>query len=42
MSVGFAQGFVMLSNVAVFLYKTTDYCASDQERCIGWNDVGVS
>lgn len=35
---GFAHGFVVLSDTAEFLYKTTDYYAPDHERCICWND----
>ena len=35
---GFAHGFVVLSDAAEFLYKTTDYYASQFERCIMWND----
>lgn len=35
---GFAHGFVVLSDVAEFLYKTTDYYAPNHERCIIWND----
>ena len=35
---GFAHGFVVLSDSADFLYKTTDYYAPAQERCILWND----
>ena len=35
---GFAHGFLVLSDVAEFLYKTTDYYAPDFERCIAWND----
>lgn len=35
---GFAHGFVVLSDVADFLYKTTDYYAPQHERCIVWND----
>jgi dTDP-4-dehydrorhamnose 3,5-epimerase len=35
---GFAHGFVVLSDYAEFLYKTTDYYAPDCERCIAWND----
>jgi len=35
---GFAHGFVVLSEFAEFLYKTTDYYAPDYERCILWND----
>ena len=36
---GFAHGFVVLSETADFLYKTTDYYAPQHERCIAWNDV---
>jgi len=35
---GFGHGFVVLSDVAEFLYKTTDYYAPAHERCIVWND----
>src|SRR5690606_22947913 len=35
---GFAHGFVVLSETAEFLYKTTDYWAPEHERCIAWND----
>jgi dTDP-4-dehydrorhamnose 3,5-epimerase len=35
---GFAHGFVVLSDFADFLYKTTDYWAPEHERCIIWND----
>jgi dTDP-4-dehydrorhamnose 3,5-epimerase len=35
---GFAHGFVVLSEEAEFLYKTTDYYAPEHERCIRWND----
>ena len=35
---GFAHGFVVLSDFADFLYKTTDYYAPEHERCIAWND----
>ena len=35
---GFAHGFVVLTEAAEFLYKTTDYWASQHERCIVWND----
>ena len=35
---GFAHGFVVLSETADFLYKTTDYYAPQHERCIAWND----
>lgn len=36
---GFAHGFVVLSDTAQFLYKTTDYYAPAHERCILWNDT---
>ena len=35
---GFAHGFVVLSEFAEFLYKTTDFYAPQHERCIAWND----
>lgn len=35
---GFAHGFLVLSEVAEFHYKTTDYWAPQHERCINWND----
>ena len=35
---GFAHGFIVLSDSAEFLYKTTDYYAPEHERCIKWND----
>ena len=35
---GFAHGFVVLSESAEFLYKTTDYYAPEHERCIRWDD----
>lgn len=35
---GFAHGFIVLSESAEFLYKTTDYYAPEHERCIQWND----
>jgi len=35
---GFAHGFVVLSETAELLYKTTDYYAPEHERCIAWND----
>lgn len=38
---GFAHGFVVLSETADFLYKTTDYYAPEQERCIAWNDPAI-
>ncbi|WP_374357575.1 dTDP-4-dehydrorhamnose 3,5-epimerase [Chitinimonas sp.] len=38
---GFAHGFVVLSDSAEFLYKTTDYWAPEHERCIAWNDPAI-
>lgn len=35
---GFAHGFCVTSDVAEFLYLTTDYYAPEHERCIAWND----
>lgn len=35
---GFAHGFLVLSESAEVLYKTTDYWASEAERCIAWDD----
>lgn len=35
---GFAHGFLVISDAAEFLYKTTDYYAPEFERCIAWND----
>ena len=35
---GLAHGFLVLSESAEFLYKTTDYYAPAHERCIAWND----
>ena len=39
---GFAHGFVVLSESADFLYKTTDYWAPANERCIAWNDSDLA
>jgi dTDP-4-dehydrorhamnose 3,5-epimerase len=39
---GFAHGFVVLSETADFLYKTTDYYAPEHERCILWNDPDLA
>ena len=38
---GFAHGFLVLSETAEFLYKTTDYWAPEHERCIVWNDCTI-
>ena len=39
---GFAHGFVVLSDTAEFLYKTTDYYAPEHERCIAWDDPAIA
>ena len=39
---GFAHGFLVLSDEAEFLYKTTDYWHSASEQCIAWNDSGLN
>ncbi|QJC55773.1 dTDP-4-dehydrorhamnose 3,5-epimerase [Polaromonas vacuolata] len=38
---GFAHGFMVTSDSAEFLYKTTDYYAPEHERCIAWNDPAI-
>lgn len=38
---GFAHGFVVLSERAQFLYKTTDYWFPEHERCLLWNDPAL-
>ena len=38
---GFAHGFVVLSESAQFLYKTTDYWFPEHERSIVWNDPDI-
>ncbi len=40
--VGFAHGFLVLSDYAEFLYKTTDYWVPEHERCIIWNDPDLA
>ena len=39
---GFAHGFLVLTDTAEFLYKTTDYYAPEHERCIVWNDPDLA
>ncbi len=39
---GFGHGFVVLSDSAEFLYKTTDYWAPQHERCVVWNDASLA
>ena len=38
---GFANGFLVLSDQAEYLYKITDYWAPPCERCIKWDDPAV-
>ena len=38
---GFAHGFMVTSEAAEFLYKTTDYYAPAHERCIAWDDPAI-
>jgi dTDP-4-dehydrorhamnose 3,5-epimerase len=39
---GFAHGFCVTSDVAEFLYLTTEYYAPEHERCIAWNDPDLA
>jgi dTDP-4-dehydrorhamnose 3,5-epimerase len=39
---GFANGFLVLSDTAECLYKTTDCYAPEHERCIVWNDSAIA
>lgn len=38
---GFAHGFLVVSETAEVLYKTTDYYAPEHERVVLWNDPGI-
>lgn len=38
---GFGHGFLVLSDVAEFLYRTTDFYAPQYERCISWKDPEI-
>ena len=38
---GFAHGFLVLSESADFLYKTTNYYAPEHERCVRWSDAKI-
>ena len=38
---GFAHGFLVISETAEVLYKTTDYYYPDHERCIAWDEPGI-
>ncbi len=39
---GFSHGFLVLSETAEFLYKTTDYWHASSEQCIVWNDLDLN
>jgi dTDP-4-dehydrorhamnose 3,5-epimerase len=39
---GFAHGFIVLSEHAIMLYKTTDYYAPEHERTIVWSDPSLN
>ena len=39
---GFAHGFLVISDSAEVLYKTTEYWAAQYERCIVWNDPDLN
>jgi dTDP-4-dehydrorhamnose 3,5-epimerase len=39
---GFAHGFVVLSESAELLYKSTDYYAPANERCLAWDDPSLA
>lgn len=39
---GFAHGFLVLTETAEFLYKTTDYYAPEYERAIAWDDATLN
>lgn len=39
---GFAHGFCVTSDVAEFLYLSTEYYAPEHERCIAWNDPDLA
>lgn len=38
---GFAHGFLVLSDTADFVYKTTDFYAPEHERCLLWDDPDI-
>lgn len=38
---GFAHGFMVISESAEFIYKTTNYWSPEFERCIAWNDQNL-
>ena len=38
---GYAHGFIVLSEVADFIYKCTNYYHAESEQCIAWNDPDI-
>ena len=38
---GFAHGFLVTSEAAEFVYKSTDYYSAKHKRCIAWNDPAI-
>ena len=40
--VGFAHGFLVLSDLADIVYKATDYWYPEYERCVRWNDPTIA
>ena len=40
--VGFAHGYLVLSEHAIVMYKTTDFYAPEHERTIAWNDLDLA
>lgn len=39
---GLAHGFVVVSEIADFVYKTTDFYAPAHERCLAWDDPDIA
>ncbi len=40
--VGFAHGFIAISDYSIVQYKTTDYWSPEHERCLLWNDKDIN
>ena len=40
--VGFAHGFIAISDQSIVHYKTTDYWSPEHERCLLWNDKDIN